>query len=210
MSIFGRRKSDSSTPIGAEGIGGTYGAPDISDPHADTNAWNQWAPGAYNTEGIWNTLTHYDNPPPGDPESWGKYHNSRTEMYPLEQSDAQEKANITWRKERAPDPRWNPPQPSRAPRVPAPYRFNRVYSDFPKYGHHELVGLHFSMADHRRDYPVGGMRGSTRVGRNTYRLTPADWDESSGDTVPTYSPPTQAVQTQSPMPNTINRSFRLT
>lgn len=210
MSIFGRRKADKA-PVGAEGQGPSYGAPELSEGSPYVNeTYLPYAPPAYNTEQIWNTNNHYDSPPPGDPESWGKYNNSQTQQYPLEQSDGREEVNVTWRKNRAPDPRWVPVEPSRTPRVPAPYRFQRQYSDYPKYGHHELAGTHFSMADHRREYPVGGMRGSTRVGRNTYRLTPADWDETSGDQVPSYSPPPMATQTPDPLPNTLNRSYRLT
>jgi hypothetical protein len=44
---------------------------------------------------------------------------------------------------------------------------------------------HISMADHRRDYPIYGMRPQGGVGRNTYRLDPRPWDEDL------YNPPQQ-------------------
>lgn len=38
--------------------------------------------------------------------------------------------------------------------------------------------LHFSMAAHRRNYPIYGMQPRGRVGVNTYRAEPKPWDEN--------------------------------
>lgn len=42
----------------------------------------------------------------------------------------------------------------------------------------EEATLHFSMADHRRTYPILGMKPQGRVGTNTYRAQPRPWDEN--------------------------------
>lgn len=55
-----------------------------------------------------------------------------------------------------------------------------------KVGARELNGDHFSMADHRRTYPIMGMEPVHR-GRNTYRIEPPPWDEELVDG-PTNSP----------------------
>lgn len=36
---------------------------------------------------------------------------------------------------------------------------------------------HFSLADHRRNYEIYGMKPQGRTGTNTYRATPTPWDE---------------------------------
>lgn len=46
-----------------------------------------------------------------------------------------------------------------------------------------LTGIHFSMADHRRDYPVLGME-PVRTWRNTYRINPAPFDTDMVDLPP--------------------------
>lgn len=38
--------------------------------------------------------------------------------------------------------------------------------------------LHFSLADHRRKYPIMGMKPQGRTGVNTYRAEPRPWDEN--------------------------------
>lgn len=207
MPIWGRRKDE--RPPG-EGVGPTYDSPNINEGSPSTIAGDMWAPPApYDTEAIWNTVNHYDYPPLNVPPShWARYHNDPVQLYPLEQSNATEQQNVTWRKRRGADPRWNPPEPSRPPRVPVPYRFFRQYSDTPGASAHEFNSTHFSMAEYRRDYPIGGMRPATRNLRNTYRLTPADGDENSVDQVPTYRPPS-ATYDVNPTMNTPNRSYRL-
>lgn len=37
--------------------------------------------------------------------------------------------------------------------------------------------MHFSMADHRRVYPIMGMKPQGRIGVNTYRSDPQPWDD---------------------------------
>ncbi len=73
-----------------------------------------------------------------------------------------------------PDPRWIPPE---EPRVtdrlsPSTYRFTRPF-DQTIARHYN--GDHFSMADHRRQYPIMGMNPPP-FRRNTYRADPIPWD----------------------------------
>lgn len=58
-------------------------------------------------------------------------------------------------------------------------QFNRTYDGGPASGSARTFnGLHFSMADHKRNYDVTQAPGSmpVRNGRNTYRLEPTPWD----------------------------------
>jgi hypothetical protein len=55
-------------------------------------------------------------------------------------------------------------------------QLNRTFDDEPTSGSaRRFNGIHFSMADHRRNYEIYGMRPvSSR--RNTYRIEPTPWD----------------------------------
>lgn len=72
------------------------------------------------------------------------------------------------------DPRWIPPE---EPRVtsrlsPHTYTFTRPFDqDIER----SFTGVHFSMADHRRRYPILGMNPPP-FRRNTYRADPVPWD----------------------------------
>lgn len=82
-----------------------------------------------------------------------------------------------------PDPRWNPPMESRltSDMSPANYRFTRPFDQKEKgNGARRFNGMHFSFADHRRDYDIGGMAAAQNY-RNTYRSSPAPWDADMYD-----------------------------
>ena len=61
--------------------------------------------------------------------------------------------------------------------------------------------LHFSMADHKRNYPIMQMEPQGRLGMNTYRADPRPWDESL------YYPPRA---TNAPNGIAGNMAYRLT
>jgi hypothetical protein len=86
-------------------------------------------------------------------------------------------------------------------------QFNRVYGDTIVGSKRELNGTHFSMADHRRDYPILGMAPPNRVRRNTFRLTPAPWDTDLVDLPPATQSPYERVRSVEVPQN--NRSYRL-
>lgn len=114
------------------------------------------------------------------------------------------------------NPRENPPLPNRVTSVMSPntYMFWRGmghnnHNDTPA----QLTGVHFSMADHRRDYPVLGMQPQRKPGagtRNTYRLEPAPWDSNIVDVPPPASEGLPQAEIQAPTgPTSLSRSGRL-
>ena len=79
----------------------------------------------------------------------------------------------------APNPRFSPPAEPRPTNRMSPhtYTFTRPWQqDMAR----TFNGLHFSMADHRRAYPILGMVPFTRK-RNTYRADPTPWDIDNVD-----------------------------
>lgn len=113
-----------------------------------------------------------------------------------------------------PDPRWNPPVETRMTSNMAPrtYSFTRPFDQGSKgNGARTFNGLHFSMADHRRDYEILGMRPWSQH-RNTYRVDPAPWDADMYDVPPesTIGTQTQARYQAVDVPvESGNRSYRL-
>lgn len=113
------------------------------------------------------------------------------------------------------NPRETPPPETRwTERLgPSNWSFTRPFDQQQKgTGARVLNGLHFSMADHRRDYPILGMRPWSQA-RNTYRVDPAPWDADMYD-VPPESTIGQVSQAryQAVQPVEIpgsNRSYRL-
>lgn len=95
---------------------------------------------------------------------------------------------------------------------PANWSFTRPFDQLAKgTGARALNGMHFSMADHKRNYEIGGMR-PWRPNRNTYRVEPAPWDADMYDVPPqeTMGNPMQArYQAPGYTPEIGNRSYRL-
>lgn len=114
-----------------------------------------------------------------------------------------------------PNPRENPPPETRWTEQLSPrsYSFTRPFDQGTKgNGARRFTGNHFSMADHRRNYEILGMRPWSQH-RNTFRVDPAPWDADMYDVPPesTIGAVTngriQAVDIPSDYPG--NRSFRL-
>lgn len=95
---------------------------------------------------------------------------------------------------------------------PRRYSFLRPWDQGSKgNGARTLNGNHFSMADHRREYEVLGMRPWSQH-RNTYRVDPAPWDADMYDVPPesTIGAVTQGrIQAVEVPESSSNRSFRL-
>lgn len=114
----------------------------------------------------------------------------------------------------APNPRSIPPKESRITQLlsPSNYSFLRPFmTGQPKMGQRELNGVHFSMADHRRNYEILGMAPQRKPGsgtRNTYRLDPQPWDENIVDMPPQDTGP---ISVEVPTVNVdySSRSWRL-
>lgn len=111
------------------------------------------------------------------------------------------------------DPRWNPPNETRMTERMSPrsYSFWRPFDQGTKgNGARTLNGSHFSMADHRREYDILGMRPWS-AHRNTYRVDPTPWDADMYD-VPPETNSGNAIQGRVQafeVPDSGNRSFRL-
>lgn len=108
------------------------------------------------------------------------------------------------------NPREIPPPESRVTQklIPVMRFFTRPFgTNTAKVGARDLNGIHFSMADHRRDYDILGM-APVKTRRNTYRLEPTPWDTDIVDMpAPDDSPdiaPVAGLNVASP-----SRSFRL-
>lgn len=117
------------------------------------------------------------------------------------------------------NPRETPPPEQRPTSYMSPrtYTFtrpfdqlNRDYANVQIGTARHLNGQHMSMADHRREYPILGLK-PTHNRRNTYRLDPAPWDADIVDVPPDTSPQMAVPQARIdggnvPYPN---RSYRL-
>lgn len=98
--------------------------------------------------------------------------------------------NAPQRRTVAPNPRsLEYPEPRQTNRMSAhTYVFTRP---FDQHSARQLNGSHFSMADHRRAYPVLGME-PVRRRRNTFRAEPAPWDSNIVDMPNDVSAPATA------------------
>lgn len=108
------------------------------------------------------------------------------QRHSVEDQDADGWPELKNRYKIGPDPRWNPPAETRVTEQLSPrrYSFTRPFDQATKgAGARKLNGLHFSMADHRREYDILGMRPWSQH-RNTYRVDPAPWDADMYDVPP--------------------------
>jgi hypothetical protein len=113
-------------------------------------------------------------------------------------------------KRAAPDVRRTPPPENRLTQQMSPnnYTYTRPFDQTVA---HFFNGAHFSMADHRRNYTIHGMK-TTPTRRNTYRLDPPPWDTDIVDLpVGTLNsvdiPDARLKQVELPMSG--NRAYRL-
>lgn len=90
-------------------------------------------------------------------------------------------------KRAAPDVRRTPPPEPRPTQQMAPVTYSYT-RPFDQSGNaRNLNGNHFSMADHRRNYPIYGMQPVSNR-RNTFRADPQPWDTDIVDKGPVYTP----------------------
>lgn len=105
------------------------------------------------------------------------------------------------------NPRRKPPVEQRmtSDMAPTTYSFMRP---FDQHSARTFNGMHFSMADHRRDYEILGME-PVRSRRNTYRIEPQPWDIDIVDLPPEREPATPQARMRSTEVPQGSRSFRL-
>jgi hypothetical protein len=114
-----------------------------------------------------------------DTDSTGFQETKQVEGFPFAKSGADR-----WQR----NPRESPPPEPRPTTGMSPhtYRFWRPFGTLDEKGNtpHRFTGLHFSMADHRRNYTILGTTPARHPGastRNTYRLPPTPWDQNIVD-----------------------------
>lgn len=171
-----------------------YAAPDLrrDAPYIDTFGWGpKTRIGVSGTPDAMREMTfpvRQDGPTGGTPPRtyWRKLDTDERQRESVTETDANgwdiRKSQYRVGK----NPRENPPPETRWTEKlgPSNWSFTRPWDQLRKgNGARILNGVHFSMADHRRNYEIGGMR-PWRANRNTYRLEPAPWDADMYDVPP--------------------------
>lgn len=122
-----------------------------------------------------------------------------------------------WKPVNRNNPRETPPPEQRLTSVMGPrsYTFLRPYDQFNRSEAgiqigtaRRLNGQHLSMADHRREYPILGIKPN-HGRRNTYRLDPAPWDADVVDVPPSVEPDVVQARINSVDVTYPSRSYRL-
>ncbi len=87
-------------------------------------------------------------------------------------------------------------------------QFNRNYANVNIGSARQLNGQHLSMADHRREYPILGIKPNHNR-RNTYRLDPPPWDADVVDVPPDVTPDVTSARITAVNTSYPSRSYRL-
>ena len=215
---------------------GTYAAPGIDDgaPYIDAFGWGPelhisttQTPSAQRLGSI-PRYSDYPNPeqPPEvfyDTRDADKAHRESTtsgQSGTFQELKGLAVGDLRW----ADNPRRKPPAEPRITDKLAPtsYSFtrpfdqlNRTHDGDPATGTtRQFNGTHFSMADHRRNYPAVGTMPQ-KSARNTFRLMPTPWDTDVVDMPPNNGTPDtplariQSVEVPGPSSMAGTRSFRL-
>jgi hypothetical protein len=203
----------------ALGPNSRYAAPSLESgsPYNDEFGWGP----KLLSDGIW-----------GTPDAQRLQTFPRRDFYPVdqesfyEQRDADEARRHSvedqdangWDEKKGPlkswarNPRETPPPETRITEKLSPrsYSFLRPFDQLQKgLGERRLNGIHFSMADHRRNYEVT-TNFEVRTSRNTYRIDPTPWDTDMADIPPRYEPDTPQFRIQTvDLPPSSSRSWRL-
>lgn len=112
-------------------------------------------------------------------------------------------------KRAVPDIRRTPPPETRLTQKLSPHRWVYTRPFDQDLAHDQMKGNHFSLADHRRTYPIMGMEPAVQR-RNTYRQDPAPWDTYLTDYPPEDNVYAGAGATHSgDLPESLNRNGRL-
>jgi hypothetical protein len=182
-----------------------YAVPNITEdvPFADEFGWAAENPGAARDTSRMGFSA--------DPSSTVAFHARRGGdvllRHTVEDQDADGWQQQKGSKRFAQNPRSVPVPESRPTQQMAPrsYTFTRPFA---QHAARLLNGVHFSMADHRRTYPILGMQPVTSR-RNTYRIDPVPWDTDIVDLPPENNGPIPGRIRAVDIPPSANRSWRL-
>lgn len=156
------------------------------------------------------TPLHSTTPTEGDPVRWWhRYTRDLLGRHSVEYQDAD--GNEVAPKE---NPRFAArPRPSDAGETRPTMKMNPHSYIFTRPWQQDMArtfnGVHFSMADHRRTYPVLGMEPPRKIRRNTFRIEPEPWDTDLVDMPPTVDSSPDTVVTVVDVPMPVTRSWRL-
>lgn len=178
-----------------------YAAPDITEdgPFIDTLGWapslRLSAQETPDNARLGQRPLQEFAPDPGNPERfYGQRDAEKAKRHSVVDIDAngwEEGRGIAPSDRRFVDnPRRTPPPDIRVTQKLSPrsYSYTRPFMQGnAKMGARDLNQTHFSMADHRRNYPAGDM-GAVRTMRNTYRIDPTPWDANMTDAPPVMEP----------------------
>lgn len=145
----------------------------------------------------------------GSPEQFAdRYRRDVVRRHAVEYQDADGFEEIKERRRMAPRPvPGDVPEPRPTTKMsPHRYVFTRPWDQRMA---RALNGSHFSMADHRREYPILGMDAPVKIRRNTYRLEPEPWDADLVDMPPDVDPSPNGRIVAVDIPPAGNRSWRL-
>lgn len=193
---------------------GAYGVPSINEgsPYNDEFGWGPKlrtsateTPSAQRLQQI-PRRDFRPNPVRPPQEFWEPIDRDRRNRHSVETVDADGWTELKGEKRAARDPREIPPPENRPTMKMAPrtYSFTRPFDQTIA---REFNGMHFSMADHRRNYEILGM-APIRTSRNTFRIEPVPWDQDIVDLPPhsSYTPDARLRGSEVPA---ANRSWRL-
>lgn len=126
----------------------------------------------------WGRLDHYRSPDPTTRDA-PQFHDQKEETNDLHvrvyTSAPQAKMEKYYQ---GPDPKWDGGIVSRPTGTQSS---GRSLNPFDQGMKRRFTGVHFSMADMKRDYPIGGMLPASVSRRNTYRLDPLPQDLGNVD-----------------------------
>jgi hypothetical protein len=123
------------------------------------------------------------NPPPNDPNQHAYNAKQKSEFHKRHAEERNIAGYQRIRQERLPAPRvplWEQERPATRPlasQSPVSRFFMRPWHRPRNRAEVDGGVLHFSMANHRRNYEINTMRPQGGVGMNTHRVTPRPWDE---------------------------------
>lgn len=184
----------SQTPDYAVPQHGSYAVPPLAAGDAYINEFG-WGPGqrlhapsSVETPSAQRlqTIPRYSFSPDPDqpPQNWYAYRDADdARRHTVEDQDADGRTELkgvsSGDRRWVDNPRRNPPAESRPTQTMSPSSYSFVRPFDTGYAR-TFNGMHFSMADHRRNYEILGMAPvSSR--RNTYRLEPTPWDQNVVD-----------------------------